>query len=273
MKNNRFGLLNDLCSECNVSNCCCSNVRENFDVFNNDLTISESVDQVQLSLNISSSQFDDSIVYNDIFDSSVTYSTTSDVESNIVLNESMRPSNEVMVDMPLEGMSLHSNISFSASHSDVNVSSSNTFSSIASTNNNSSNETSLIDNDQTDTCSLNDLGFTCKGFRIGHINIQGLNNKIDQVRFMLSSEKNRIQIFGLSETKLQNFHPDNIYEINGYQKPFRRDRQKNQGGGILLYVENGVACKHRPDLEHKQLESIWLEVKPKKSKPFLVGHI
>ena len=248
-------------------------MRENFDVFNNDLTLSESVDQVQATLNISSSQFDDSIVYNDICDSSVTYSTTSDVESNIVLNESMRPSNEVMVDMPLEGMSLHSNIRFSASNSIANVSSSNTDSSMASTNNNSSNETSLIDNDQTDTCSLNDLGFTCKGFRIGHINIQGLNNKMDQVRFMLSSEENRIQIFGLSETKLQNFHPDNIYEINGYQKPFRRDRQKNQGGGILLYVENGVACKHRPDLEHKQLECIWLEVKHKKSKPFLVGHI
>ena len=137
----------------------------------------------------------------------------------------------------------------------------------------SSNHDSLAVDDQTDACSMLNLGFKCKGFTIGHINIQGLNNKIDQVKLMLSSDQNKIQIFGLSETKLQNFHPDVMYEIEGYQKPFRRDRKENQGGGILIYVENGVACKRRPDLENEQLECIWLEVKPKKSKPFLVGHI
>ena len=90
---------------------------------------------------------------------------------------------------------------------------------------------------------------------------------------MLSSDQNKIHIFGLSETKLQSFHSDNIYEIDGYQKPFRRDRKGKQGGGILLYAENGVSCQPRSDLEHINLECIWLEVKPNKSKPFLVGHI
>ena len=137
----------------------------------------------------------------------------------------------------------------------------------------SSNDASQAADDQSDENSMLNLGFKCKGFRIGHINIQGLNNKMDQVRLMLSSDQNKIHIFGLSETKLQSFHPDNIYEIDGYQKPFRRDRKEKQGGGILLYAENGVSCQRRSDLEHENLECIWLEVKPNKSKPFLVGHI
>ena len=77
----------------------------------------------------------------------------------------------------------------------------------------------------------------------------------------------------MSETKLNDFHPDSFFEINGYQKPLRRDRGENAGGGLIIYVKNGVSCKRRPDLENGRLECIWLEVKPVKSKPFLVGHI
>ena len=42
-----------------------------------------------------------------------------------------------------------------------------------------------------------DLGLKCKGFRMGHINIQGLSNKIDQVRLLLESDKNEIHVLGL----------------------------------------------------------------------------
>ena len=45
-----------------------------------------------------------------------------------------------------------------------------------------------------------DLGLKCKGFRMGHINIQGLSNKIDQVCLLLESDKNEIHVLGLSET-------------------------------------------------------------------------
>ena len=54
-----------------------------------------------------------------------------------------------------------------------------------------------------------DLGFTCQGFRIGHINIQGLGNKLDQVKLLLS--QNQIQILGLSETKLKDVYPDPFF--------------------------------------------------------------
>ena len=58
-----------------------------------------------------------------------------------------------------------------------------------------------------------------------------------------------------------------------YQKPFRRDRKSNMGGGLLVYVKNGVCCRRRSDLENKNLECIWAETRPVKSKPFLVANI
>ena len=112
----------------------------------------------------------------------------------------------------------------------------------------------LTANNITEEISQVDLGFKCKGFRIGHINVQGLGNKFDQIKLMLNSNQNQIQILGLSETKLKDIHVDSFFEVNGYQKPFRRDRKQNSGGGLLVYVKNEVSCKRRPDLESEQLE-------------------
>ena len=123
--------------------------------------------------------------------------------------------------------------------------------------------------DQSDLNNVLDLGLKGKGFRIGHINIQGLSNKIDQLKLLLQSGQNQFHILGVSETKLNNIHPDSPFHINGFQKPFRRDRKENAGGGILVYLKEGVCCKQRPDLEHARLECIWLEVQPVHSKSSL----
>ena len=64
---------------------------------------------------------------------------------------------------------------------------------------------------------------------MGHMNIQGLSNKMDLVRLLLESDKNNIHVLGLSETKLNDTHPDTFFEVNGFQKPFRKDRLANSG--------------------------------------------
>ncbi|MCU7800728.1 MAG: hypothetical protein KZQ70_11410 [gamma proteobacterium symbiont of Lucinoma myriamae] len=117
------------------------------------------------------------------------------------------------------------------------------------------------------------LGLRGKGLKIGHLNIQGLSNKIDQLRIMLQSNFNKIHMIGLSETKLTGNHADAAFEINGYQKPFRKDRNTNGGGGLLAYVKNGISCIRKTDLEIDLLECIWIEIKPTNSKPFLVAHV
>ena len=121
------------------------------------------------------------------------------------------------------------------------------------------------------------LNLTAKGFKIGHLNIQGLQNKFDQVQLMLNNSNNDIHIFGLSETKLKDFHPDSSFKIENYQL-FRKDRiitreRREQGGGIIVYVRNGVKVERRLDLERNEIECVWLEVFPKNSKSFLVGNL
>ena len=126
---------------------------------------------------------------------------------------------------------------------------------------------------QSNSNHLLDLGLKCKGFRMGHINIQGVSNKTDQVRLLLESDSNYIHVLGLSETKLNAMHLESFLQVTGFQKPFRRDREINYGGGLLVYVKNGICANRRTDLEHENLECLWLEIKPVKSKPFLLGNI
>ena len=61
-----------------------------------------------------------------------------------------------------------------------------------------------------------------------HLNIHGLCNKSEQVCLLLLVRKSYL-CFGLNESKLSYFHPDSGFQINGFQMPFRRDRQENAG--------------------------------------------
>ena len=89
---------------------------------------------------------------------------------------------------------------------------------------------------------------------------------------MLNNSNNDTHVFGLSETKLKDFHSDSSFKIENYQL-FRKDRnitreRREQGGGIIVYVRNGVKVERRLDLERNEMECIWLEFFPKNSKSF-----
>ncbi|MES9882533.1 MAG: reverse transcriptase family protein [Sedimenticola sp.] len=119
-----------------------------------------------------------------------------------------------------------------------------------------------------------DLNLNSKGLNIGYLNIQGIcaNNKFDEVKIMLTSPENsNLHIFGLSETKLKDRKKTSAFQINGFQTPFRKDNHTNGGGGLIMYVRNGINAKRRSDLEKFEIACIWLEITPEKGKSFLVG--
>ena len=125
--------------------------------------------------------------------------------------------------------------------------------------------------------SMLNLGLHKKGFKMGHLNVQGIQNKIDQIDLLLNSSQNNIQVLGLSESKLNSFHMNHIFEVKNYQM-FRKDRtiseeRPEQGGGLLVYVKEGINCKRRCDLECERIECVWLEIFLTNSKSFLVGNI
>ena len=56
-------------------------------------------------------------------------------------------------------------------------------------------------------------------------------------------------MFGISETNLKKQNRTNVFRIEGYQTPFRKDTHTHNGGGLLVYVKKGINVKRREDLE------------------------
>ena len=103
--------------------------------------------------------------------------------------------------------------------------------------------------------------------KIAHSNINGLRNIIDDISVNISE----YDIICVSETKLnEHFQTINLL-IDSYQYPIRKDRNINNGGGLLIYIKNNIFYRHRPGLESPDVENIWVEIRSLKNK-YLIGH-
>ena len=104
-----------------------------------------------------------------------------------------------------------------------------------------------------------------------HLNIFHLFNKLPDVNVLLSKHKKSIQILGLTETRLDHRIDDYDISINNYTL-FRRDKKQERHTGIAAYVHNAISnqVRRRMDLEYKEIESLWLEVKHEKNTPLLI---
>ena len=54
--------------------------------------------------------------------------------------------------------------------------------------------------------------------------------------------KDTLDIIMVSETKIDDSFPENQFLIEGYAKPFRRDRNSH-GGGLLIYRRDDIPCQ------------------------------
>ena len=79
-------------------------------------------------------------------------------------------------------------------------------------------------------------------------------------------------IFGVSETFLNADIYNKELVINGYSV-LRRDRVDRGGGGILVYVRQNLLFIHRTDLQTDDVETIWIEIRPLHSKPYLICNV
>ena len=74
--------------------------------------------------------------------------------------------------------------------------------------------------------------------------------KFSEIKAILTSpEISSLHIFGTSETKLKSHELSSCFNVDGFQEPFRKDNDSNGGGGIIMYVRNGINAKRRLDLE------------------------
>ena len=74
---------------------------------------------------------------------------------------------------------------------------------------------------------------------IGNLNINSLPNNFEDLNILV---KSKVDIIIITESKLDHTFPDSSFRISGYNKPFRKDRNRN-GGGILVFIRGDMPCK------------------------------
>ena len=77
---------------------------------------------------------------------------------------------------------------------------------------------------------------------IAHLNINSIRNKFDALKTMIAGN---IDIFLISETKLDESFPPSQFTVTGYRPPFHLDRTADGGGGggVVIYVRDDIPCK------------------------------
>ena len=74
---------------------------------------------------------------------------------------------------------------------------------------------------------------------IGHLNVKSPRNKFEMLEELI---KDKIDIFLISDIKVDSSFPSGQFVIKGYSTSFRLDRNQN-GGGLLLHVRENILCK------------------------------
>ena len=103
---------------------------------------------------------------------------------------------------------------------------------------------------------------------IGQLNINSLRNKFEALKYVI---KDNIDIFIITESKLDDTFPTNQFRIDGYTPPFRLKPTKN-GGGVIIYVREDIPSKQ---LQHHpsplNFEGIFFEINLRKMKWLVFG--
>ena len=111
-----------------------------------------------------------------------------------------------------------------------------------------------------------------QGLRIGFLNIRNATNKTDEIASILYNSKNNFHLFGFAESRLSFRTSDSDMSIPGYNI-FRLDPKKHRDTGIIVYFSSSLNCTRLFCFDKYDVESIWVEIKLKGTKPLLVGYI
>ena len=109
-------------------------------------------------------------------------------------------------------------------------------------------------------------------FSVMHLNSRSLCKNFDNLQILLSSLKYNFDILGVSETWFNcNTHLE-MYNIENYSL-VQICRPDKTGGGVAIYVKNGINYAIRNDLSFcsPELEVIFIEVKGLKNKSNVFG--
>ena len=140
-------------------------------------------------------------------------------------------------------------------------------------NNEESTETHRLETVESDQPNLDDIDLDLEGLKdlksrnfhnpfISHLNINSLRYKITELREILT--KSNLEILTVSETKLDDQFPDNLFHVDGYHI-FRRDRN-SFGGGLMTFIKSDIPSRRREQFESTHIEMTCVEITISKRK-------
>ena len=139
--------------------------------------------------------------------------------------------------------------------------------------NNESTETHRLETVESDQPNLDDIDLDLEGLKdlkskhfrnpfISHLNINSLRYKITELREILT--KSNLEILTVSETKLDDQFPDNLFHVDGYHI-FRRDRN-SFGDGLMTFIKSHIPSRRREQFESTHIEMTCVEITISKRK-------
>ena len=122
-----------------------------------------------------------------------------------------------------------------------------------------------------------------KGLHLAHLNVRSISNKWELLKANFMSTN--LHVLGLSETWLKSSLPSEFYTLSDEYHLTRNDRNWKdnncltikKGGGVAMFIKNDLDYS---EVSHKHLntsniniESQWISIKQKNSKPILIGNV
>ena len=105
-------------------------------------------------------------------------------------------------------------------------------------------------------------------FFLGHLNINSIPHKFDSIMEIV---KNHLDIFLISETKIDKTFIDTQFYCEGFSKPYRKDRILG-GGGLLLYINEDIPSAQKlghPNPDDSEIMCV--EINLRKQKWLIIG--
>ena len=125
------------------------------------------------------------------------------------------------------------------------------------------------DSDTARLSGSNEIDKKIPNFQIMSINIFSLLPHLDELRMLVDNDKPHI--IYINETKLDDSTDDSLIHINDYFV-ICKDRNKH-GGGVAIYIHQNIQFELKSELMCDELESVSIQVKNGKYKPFILTSI
>ena len=95
---------------------------------------------------------------------------------------------------------------------------------------------------------------------VAHINVRSLMAPGRLAELKLFSSMHEPDVLCVTETWLTNKHLDQTRAIPGYQLPIRCNRKFSRGGGVAIYLRNGLAVSRLPIVATTELSQVFEHV-------------